>query len=102
MSEIRASRKPSSSNTFLAASSRRARVSAPLRERGVATSSTSGAVADRGMSARRASALDPRALEGQTLRIGGDLVELRGDELGSDVGLVRRGPEFIEVEAVEL
>src|SRR6187431_1144951 len=36
MSEMRASRNPVSSKTTLAASSRRARVSAPLRERGPA------------------------------------------------------------------
>src|SRR5262245_54786578 len=96
MSAMRASRKPSSSNTRLAASTSRARVSAPLRERGAVGSL--GAAEARTISGL----LEARAQERQALRIGGDLVERGGDELGRDVGLVRGGSQRVEVEPVQL
>src|SRR5262245_45586840 len=98
MSEMRASRKPTSSNTRLPASTSRARVSAPFRERGAA----SGAAIGRGELTVRMDSLETRALERQTLRVGRDLVERRGDQPGRDVRLVGERPQRGEVEPVEL
>src|SRR5262245_4152763 len=99
MSEMRAPRNPVSSKTRLAASTSRARVSVPLRERGAIASAAS---ADRDALTARMASLESRALERQALRVGGDLVELAGDELRCDVGLVRERAQRVEIESVEL
>ena len=76
MSEIRASRKPSRSNTSLAAAISRARVSIPLRERGpLGFSPVSGGVVDTAFSFRAGSGGGginvpslPRAIGGHALQ----------------------------------